>query len=220
MSRPLPVCRATRRRHSVGTVSSLPIAILCSCAAWQACGEAERIAAIRALSRAWRCSTCLCIRHRRGESVLHGRQRRPSQGRRAAVASTVVAVGHVRAAAGAARGPQCPEIPHARQARRAGDRTNRPRKADHGIGVNRAFKSGSWEAAPHFRKNHQVHLHHIFQKLSIRNRMRLPISAVCFRSPRDRRTGNGLTARLCNIRCDRTKFVSSISRYFRRVRMS
>jgi hypothetical protein len=153
--RPLPVCRATRRRHSVGTVSSSPIAILCSCAAWQACGEAECIAAIRALSPSLRCSTCLCIRHRRGESVLHGRQRRPSQGRRAAVASTVVAVGHVRAAAGAARGPQCSEIPHARQARRAGDRTNGPRKADHGIGVNRSFKSGSWEAAPHFRKNHQ-----------------------------------------------------------------
>ena len=105
--------------------------------------------------RAWRCSTCLCIRHRRGESVLQERQRRPSQGRRAAVASMLVAVGHVRAAAGAARGPQCPEIPHVRQARRTGDRTNRPRKADHGIGVNRAFKSGSWEAAPHFRKNHQ-----------------------------------------------------------------
>ena len=32
--------------------------------------------------------------------------------------------------------------------------TGRERQIN-GIGVNRAFKSGSWEAAPHFRKNHQ-----------------------------------------------------------------
>lgn len=101
-SRPLPVCRATRRRNSVGTV--------------------------------WR----------------------------AAVASTVVAAGHVRAAAGAARGPQCPEIPHARQARRTGDRANRPRKARE-VGKRLHISEGTIK----------VHLHHIFQKLSIRNRTAL-----------------------------------------------
>jgi two-component system nitrate/nitrite response regulator NarL len=57
----------------------------------------------------------------------------------------------------------------------------------------------------------KVHLHHIFQKLSIRNRTALAnIGRMRPQSPRPQNS-NGLTARLCNIRCDRTKFISSIS---------
>ena len=136
------------------------------------------------------------LRHRRGESVLDGRQRRPAQGRRAAIARTLVAAGHVRAAAGTARDPRCPEIPRARHARRMGDRANRSRTGDHGVGVNRAFKPGSRSST--FQKE-PSRFTCIISSRSSRSvtARRLPISAVCVRSPCDRGTGSEPMARLC-----------------------
>lgn len=86
LSRPLPVCRATRRRHSVGTVSSLPIAILCSCA-------------YRGHTRSFPSLALL-------DMSLHPPPTRGERSRWAPAASFPRTARRCRAAAGAARGPQ------------------------------------------------------------------------------------------------------------------